>query len=99
MIDLLLNEDMTLKIDNGDFVLGEATAQNQQQIIVNDKGEFKDKPMRGVGVLRYLEDHTPDRLAREIRQEFTTDGMQVNQIKVDMPKAIEIDAVYIESEQ
>lgn len=94
MTDLLLDEDGDLKIVDGDFVIGESTAQHQNLLLIADKGEFKESPMRGVGVLRYLEDGTPDNLAREIRTEFTIDGMKVNQIKRLNNGNIEVDANY-----
>jgi hypothetical protein len=92
--DILLDDTLDLQIVNGDFVIGESTEQNQKMLILADKAEFKEYPMRGVGVLRYLEEETPDNLAREIRQEFTIDGMTVNQIKIANDLTIQVDANY-----
>ena len=58
-----------------------------------EKTELKFTPMRGVGTKRFLEDHTPDNLAREIRQEFSTDGMTVKSVKI-REGIINIDAAY-----
>ena len=52
--------------------------------------------MRGVGARRYLEDSDPSNLAREIRTEFTLDGMKVNEIKIASDLSIQIDANYTE---
>jgi hypothetical protein len=92
--DILLDDTLDLQIVNGDFVVGESTEQHQKILILADKAEFKEYPMRGVGVLRYLEEETPDNLAREIRQEFTIDGMTVNQIKIANDLTIQVDANY-----
>ena len=92
--DILLDDTLDLQIVNGDFVIGESTEQNQKMLILADKAEFKEYPMRGVGVLRYLEEETPDNLAREIRQEFTIDGMTVNKIKIANDLTIQVDANY-----
>jgi hypothetical protein len=94
--DILLTETMDLLIVDGDFVLGESTAQHQKILILSDKGEYKENPMRGVGARRYLEDSKPDNLAREIRQEFVADGMKVNAIKIGLNGTIEVDAYYSE---
>lgn len=92
--DILLDDTLDLQIVNGDFVVGESTEQHQKILILADKAEFKEYPMRGVGVLRYLEEETPDNLAREIRQEFTIDTMTVNQIKIATDLTIQVDANY-----
>lgn len=94
MTGLLLDNDMDLLIQNGDFVLGDTTAQNQKILILSNKTEFKENPMRCVGTMMFLEDHKPDALAREIRQEFITDGMKVNTIVIKQIGDIEVDATY-----
>lgn len=94
--DIILTENLDLKIVNGDFVIGESTAQHQKILILSDKGEYKEFPMRGVGARRYLEDDTPDNLAREIRTEFSADGMTVNKIKIGENSTIAVDAFYSE---
>ena len=94
MNDLLLDEDFDLQIKDGDFVAHESTAQHQKILILADKGEFKEVPMRGVGAHRFLEDQTPDNLAREIRAEFAADGMTVNKIKIASDLTIQVDANY-----
>jgi hypothetical protein len=94
MTDFLLDDNLDLVIVDGDFVIGESTSQHQKILILADKGEFKDVPMRGVGARRYLEDHTPENLAREIRQEFATDGMRVNKIQIASDLTIQVDANY-----
>jgi len=90
--DLIL-EDYDLQIKNGDFVVGESTRQHQNLLLLADKGEFKQFPTIGVGILRYLEDYNGDNLAREIRTEFNRDGMTVREIKFTGSK-IDITATY-----
>lgn len=92
--DILLDDDMDVQIIDGDFVVNESTSQHQKILILSDKAEFKEVPMRGVGARRYLEDSDPSNLAREIRTEFTLDGMKVNQIKIASDLSIQIDANY-----
>ncbi len=94
--DLLLDDNLDLQFENGDFVLVESTEQHQKVLLLSDKCEFKEVPMRGVGTRRFLEEHTPDNLAREIRQEFTIDGMQVQEIKMEADLNIQVSAYYKE---
>ncbi len=94
MRDFLLDDNFDLLIVDGDLVVGDSTSQHQKILILADKGEFKDVPMRGVGALKYLEDHSPDNLAREIRLEFSADGMKVNKIQIAPDLNIQVDANY-----
>lgn len=94
MKDFLFNDDLDLQIADGDLVVGESTAQHQKTLILADKGEFKEVPMRGIGGRRFLEDHTTDNLAREIRTEFAADGMTVRNIKIAPDLTIQVDANY-----
>lgn len=94
--DILLDENLDLSIVGGDFAVGESSAQHQTTLILSEKGEFKEVPMRGVGSKRYLEDHSPDNLAREIRTEFSLDGMTVNKIIIAEDLTMQVDATYNE---
>ncbi len=90
---ILLADDSDLLIKEKSIVIGNAVAQNQKNLILLEKTELKFTPMRGVGTKRFLEGHTPDNLAREIRQEFSTDGMTVKSVKI-REGIINIDAAY-----
>ena len=90
---ILLADDSDLLIKEKSIVIGNAVALNQKNLILLEKTELKFTPMRGVGTKRFLEDHTPDNLAREIRQEFSTDGMTVKSVKI-REGIINIDAAY-----
>lgn len=84
--DILLTEKYDLKIENGDLVISESTYQHQSLILLSDKGEFKENPTSGVGIYRYLEDYSAESLSREIREEFTEDGMRVEEISISNSK-------------
>lgn len=97
MKDILLDEYLDIDFKNGDFGIEESTALHQKILILSEKGEFKEHPKRGVAARRFLEEHTPDNLAREIRQEFSADGMRVNNINISDDLKINIEAFYNES--
>ncbi len=94
--DILLKDDLDFSI-NGDFLVRESTAQHQKILIISEKGEFKESPKRGVGARLFLESHSPDNLAREIRQEFSADNMQVNNIQIKDNLEINVEAFYNEN--
>ena len=94
MRGLLLNENMTLKVVNGSLAIGETTYQNQQMLLLAEKSDFKQLPMRGVGAKRFLESNQPDELAREIRFEFIADGLTVKTIEIPETGTLKIDASY-----
>ena len=51
MDDLLLNEDQTLKVVNGDLAIGDCDDQNVYDIMISHKGEYKCTPQIGVDSL------------------------------------------------
>lgn len=92
--DYILTEEGDLKIENGDFVFGDATRDNQRLLLLAEKGEWKHAPTSGVGLRSFLDDESPEDMLREIRRQFTRDGMKVkslsydgNQLKFDAPYA------------
>ena len=93
-LELVINpvRDSTGMITSG-FVIGDTTFQNQKILLLANKGEMKEYPTCGVGASNYLESNNGDELAREIRSEFTKDGMEVTKIAIDIP-SIKIEAKY-----
>jgi hypothetical protein len=94
MKGILLDDDLDLKVINGTLAFGDTTFQNQKILILANKGELKQNPMRGVGAIRFIEESNPDNLAREIRTEFIADGMSVERIKIDSDFKIDVAAFY-----
>jgi hypothetical protein len=93
MQDFLLDEEYDLKIENGDFVIGDSDAQNQLLLLLSAKGDFAEYPDSCVGARRFLETAETSALAREIDQEFTRDGMKVKEITINIPN-VSVDASY-----
>lgn len=94
MKGILLDDDLDLQVVNGTLAFGDVTYQNQKILILANKGDLKESPMRGVGAIRFIEESNPDNLAREIRTEFITDGMIVEKIKIDSDFKIDVEAFY-----
>lgn len=94
MKDILLNKENDLEVINGDFVTGDSSGQNQKLLLLTDKGEWKQNPTVGVGVEGFLLDEDVDGLFREIRAQFTSDGMKVKAMNVLESGKLNIDANY-----
>ena len=94
MNDLLLDENGDLKVENGDFVIGDATLQNQDAILEFQKGEFKEHPEVGVGLSNALLDENPREILSQIRQQFKYDGLVIKTFEILDNGDLDIDAVY-----
>lgn len=82
MNDIALTDTYDIAVQNGDFCLTECLKQSQMLLLHTNKGEWKQHPTMGVGIVNYLEQHTPANLAREIREQFAKDGMQVESVNI-----------------
>ena len=89
---ILLNEEGDLLIEiqrdaKGQIVrglvLGDVTKQNQNTIILAEKGEIKNSPLLGVGIASYLDDESPSELLREVRINLRMDGQKVRSCGFD----------------
>lgn len=80
----------------GDFVKIESTAQHQRQLLLNNKGDFKESPTVCVGAALFLdEDDGMQHLMREITAQYTADGMDVRGIYLNSRGEIVSEAAYI----
>ena len=94
MQDLILDQDGDLKIQNGDFAIGESTIQHQHHIIIANKGEYKEHPEVGVGIGDAILTERPKRILTEIKRNLEYDGMRVKQVRFEDDQSITIDAQY-----
>lgn len=92
-IDISVNND-GFNLVQGDFVAEEATIQHQRSLVLTDKGEWKQNPTLGVGVMNYLDDENVSALIAAIAAEYVTDGMIVNKVSVLPNGHIDVEANY-----
>ncbi len=94
--DILLDDNMDVKALQGDFEVNDATFQNQQLLLISEKGEWKQSPVVGVGIMSFLlDDVTVHELHQEIQKQFNLDGMKVNKIEGNTWQNTIIDADYV----
>lgn len=94
MMDIIIDDNEDVKIQTGDFVIDESTAQHQRQLILNNKGDFKQNPTIGVGAFEYFDDEHLRDLIRAVSIEFSRDGMDVQSIKLDETGVLKSNAFY-----
>ncbi len=95
MIDIGLEAGEDLSVVGGDFMCVESTAQHQRQLILNNKGDYKQNPTICVGAFDYMNDETYQELIRAISIEFTRDGMDVQSVVLSQTGIVNSDAIYI----
>ena len=91
LLDPVTND---LQIVNGDFVIGDATIQNQKLLLFAAPGAYKQYPTVGVDIMNFLKDDNQADMMRSIRQQFTQDGMNVQQLNMVNGK-LQIVAPYV----
>lgn len=74
--DIILDDNNDLLIKNGDFVIRESDSQHIQLIIESAFGSWKQFPLCGVGINKYIKSSgQQSALKREIRVQLEADGM------------------------
>jgi hypothetical protein len=83
MNGILLDESFDLHVKNGTLAVGEITEQNQKLILLAQKGEFKESPLKGVGINPdFIETHGAQALVSEIREQYRREGLTVDKLRV-----------------
>lgn len=87
MQDFLLNADGSMKIANGDFVIGDSESQDIELIITSQKGDWKENPLVGVGIGQLIKSRaTETKIKKEIDQQLTNDGFKSIDINIEYPE-------------
>lgn len=82
MTDILLDENDELRIENGDFVIGESIDQEVSLILRMSKGELKEDPILGCDLLRLINSNiTEVELKQIIKLQLARDGKSYDDLK------------------
>ena len=93
MNDILLDNG-DLLIENDDLVISVSDQQQQERLLMTEKGDVKQFPDAGVGTLKFLESEDAGSLLREIALQFSADGMNVKEVKLNDNGKILVNAPY-----
>jgi len=97
MNDILLNDDGSLLIRNGDFVVGESMNQQQAMLLIAHPGEFKMSPEIGIGISDLLLGEELLEYRHRIRNQYMLDGLKINRLELYEIGKLKIDAEYANS--
>lgn len=96
MKDILLDDDLDLAIENGDFIVDEAEEQHQQLILIASQGSFRESPLTGVNIAQYIKTGFTqaqiDRLRQKCRLQLQYDGYAKATVKINSFEDIQINA-------
>lgn len=95
MTDIRLDTTLDLIEDSDtlDWVEGDSRLTNQDLLLITEKGEWKGNPGVGVGAQRYLENESTADFTREVRRQYSADGMVVRSVTYENGK-LKTDANY-----
>lgn len=93
--DILCDGTGDILVKNGDMVIGDATLQHQQDLLLASEGDYKFDPLVGVGLAEFLDDEDPSGMMKKVRVQFGKDGMKVKTARINESGKVEIDATYL----
>lgn len=95
MNDIILDDNMDLQIAAGDFVVDDSQNQTQQLLLIAQPGNFRNSPLTGVGIAKYLKSQLSpqlvDALSKKIQLQWQYDGYTSVNVKVNSFTDIEIE--------
>lgn len=96
MNDLLLDTDGKLRVEGGDFVVGDSTAQEIRLLIKSIPGSWKRSPTVGAALDTHLGGPTSQvellKLKRRIRQTLEGDGLTDIEVAIAADGEISVSA-------
>lgn len=82
MTDILLDNEDNVRIENGDFVVGECIDQEVSIILRLHKGELKEDPVLGCDLIRLINSNiTETELKQIIKLQLARDGKSYDELK------------------
>ncbi len=90
--DIITDETGDLSLQDGDILLGFSDSQHVEHIILADKGHYRQFPLIGVGLARYLNGNiNPVALEQEISLNLESDNYSVKRVQIDPNDLAQID--------
>ena len=87
--DILTDDSGDLLIEQGDLVIGEADEQLMQDIVLANRGDYKQYPQLGANLRSFSRSTHPVRMLSAIRTALQADGFNA-QVRIDPTGEIEI---------
>jgi hypothetical protein len=93
MMDLLLDQSRDLKIEKGDFAIGDSTEQNVELLFISTPGQWKERLEAGVAIERASSGNLDRFIDRTIRVQMESDGYQISKLVIN-EKGVSIEGSY-----
>ncbi|BDD11645.1 hypothetical protein FUAX_40770 (plasmid) [Fulvitalea axinellae] len=90
-MDYLMDKDMDLAVEDGDFLRGEAGDRNELAHLVTAPGDWKQYPELGADLARQLNDEAGGNLYRAVADSMGRDGYRVKGARISDGK-LRVDA-------
>ncbi|MPT33735.1 MAG: oxidase [Flavobacterium sp.] len=94
MTDIILDDKGDLSFKNGDIEIGYSDNQHQEHILLANKGEYREFPELGVGIVQMLDDDDYMSVLIEAKKNLEYDGMKISNIKFEENGNLTIDGKY-----
>ena len=78
--DILLDDDLDLLIQDGDFVVGPSDDQHIELILRATEGHFKEYPLLGANINSMVNGIIDGNYRKKIRLHLNQDGFKVNSV-------------------
>lgn len=90
---ILLSDNGDLLITNGNLTIGDSDDQNVTSILSAVKGEIKENPLLGVGLINYVnkQNNNLEQLKREVSVNLKADGYNIDRFSLDESGGFSID--------
>lgn len=92
-LDILQTPDGDISLEGDDITYTESTGHHKADLLLADKGHYKETPVAGVGAANFINETDPEEFYRTVRKELERDGMKVKKIRITNGE-LEIDANY-----
>ena len=76
MKGILLTDTLDLQVKNGTLQLGETREQEALLILSTEKGEWKEHPFLGAGLIHYLHSGQTEAMLREVKVQLRSAGLE-----------------------
>lgn len=98
--DILIGTDGDLAYTGGDMIVGLSDEQHTEDVLISKKGEYKQSPAVGVGIINYFHAtfsaKVREKLRRDIQLQVELDGMIRPDVQVTSVGEITIKGNYNE---
>ncbi len=92
MQDFIINDE--LEFEAGDLMVGFSDEYHQKYILIAEKGEYKQFPELGVGMLNLINSEEMVAMLIEARRNFEYDGMLVDELRFSDENTLVVKANY-----